>query len=322
MSLATKYRPTKWNDVVEQEYAVKILKNHVESNKFNSVYLFLAQAGVGKTTLARLFANKINKEKDMYLEIDGASYNSAESMRKLVDNASKVSTSSEYKIILIDEVHALSTQAFQVLLKIFEDTPKKTIFLLCTTESKKVPETIKSRSLMLRLSKITNDGLRKRLDYICEKENLDIDNDVLNYIVSTSNGGLRTAISKLEQVISADIKTLEVAKKVLDLDIDEEVLYKIVCNLNKVDVLIKYIEKEVYNQCYNVDDFKTSLQRFINDLLKYYYTKEIRYTNLYNTYSVNKEMALQLRKLLKKLIRLRVVTKETLDSLFLLFDED
>ncbi len=322
MSLANKYRPKDWDDVIEQKYAVQILQNHLMNKKFNSVYLFLAPAGVGKTTLARLFASKINNAPDSYVEIDAASYNSAEAMRTLVENASTGSIGYEYKIFIIDEVHALSTQAFQVLLKIFEESPKKTIFMLCTTEYKKVPDTIKSRSLILKLAKITNKGLHDRLKYICEKEGLNVSDDILTYISNVAHGGLRSGISKLEQVISAGVTDLASAKKVLDLGISEDVLLEVITNLDDCSKVLRIVEDEIYAQCFGPEDFKVSLQQYVTDVLKYYYTNEIRYTNLSSVEGLNNVDPIKLRKLLKKLTFMNVVNKEIMDGLFILFNEE
>ena len=322
MSLANKYRPKEWEDVVEQKYAVQILQNHLDNKKFNPVYLFLAPAGVGKTTLARLFATKINGEANSFVEIDAASYNSAEAMRTLVENASTSSIGYEYKIFIIDEVHALSTQAFQVLLKIFEEAPRKTIFMLCTTEYKKVPDTIKSRSLILKLARITNIGLLNRLKLICKEEGFDIREDILVYISNIAHGGLRSSISKLEQIVSAGVNDLESAKKILDLGISEDVLYKIVTSLDKTDEVLKIIETEIYEQCFGPEDFKESLQQYVTDLLKYYYTNEIRFTNLSSVDYIKEINTKQLRKLLKELTFLDVVNKEVIDGLFILFNEE
>lgn len=321
MSLANKYRPQEWSDVIEQKYAVQILQNHLKNKTFNSVYLFLAPAGVGKTTLARLFATKINGVPNSYIEIDAASYNSAEAMRTLVENASSNSIGYEYKIFIIDEVHALSTQAFQVLLKIFEEAPKKTIFMLCTTEYKKVPDTIKSRSLILKLARITSKGLLDRLNYICEQEHYNINSDILNYIANIAHGGLRSGISKLEQIVSAGVNDLESAKKILDLGISESVLFEIISNLNDPGKVLKIVEDEIYEQCFGPEDFKQSLQQYVTDVLKYVYTNEIRFTNLSSVEGLDNVNTLQLRKLLKKLTFMTTVNKETMDGLFILFDE-
>ena len=321
MSLANKYRPKEWDDVVEQKYAVQILKNHLENKTFNPVYLFLAPAGVGKTTLARLFASKINNNPKAFVEIDAASYNSAEAMRNLVEEASASSISYDYKIFIIDEVHALSTQAFQVLLKIFEEAPKNTIFMLCTTEYQKVPDTIKSRSLILKLARITSHGLHERLQYICKNEGYDISDDILVYISNVAHGGLRSAISKLEQVVSAGVNDLDSAKKILDLGISEDILYDIVSNLKEPQKVIQIIEDEIYEQCFGPEDFKTSLQQYVTDVLKYCYTGEIRFTNLSSVEGLDRLDVNSLRRLLKKLTFMNVINKETMDGIFILFDE-
>jgi DNA polymerase-3 subunit gamma/tau len=130
--LGAKYRPTTFEEVVGQESIVSVLKNQLDTNNLKNVYLFVGPAGTGKTTLARILAK--NLDDAFIVEIDAASYNSVTDARELVQQAKTQPITGKYRCYIIDEVHSLSTQAFQVLLKIFEEPPAKTIFILCTTD--------------------------------------------------------------------------------------------------------------------------------------------------------------------------------------------
>lgn len=137
MNLATKYRPKKFNDIVCQDNVKIVLQNQIDTNGFKQAYLFCGSAGTGKTTSARIFANEINKGEGRIVEIDGASNNGVDNIRNLIDNCKMKSLDGTYKVFIIDEVHMLSIGAFNALLKILEEPPKGTIFILCTTDPQK-----------------------------------------------------------------------------------------------------------------------------------------------------------------------------------------
>ena len=207
MNLATKYRPKKFNDIVCQDNVKIVLQNQIDTNEFKQAYLFCGSAGTGKTTSARIFANEINKGEGRIVEIDGASNNGVDNIRNLIDNCKMKSLDGTYKVFIIDEVHMLSIGAFNALLKILEEPPKGTIFILCTTDPQKIPATILSRVQRFDFKRIPTQRIVNRLTYIIEKENkerteqIEYTDEALQYIAQLAEGGMRDAITKLDTVL-------------------------------------------------------------------------------------------------------------------------
>lgn len=207
MNLANKYRPKKFNDIVCQDNVKIVLQNQIDTNEFKQAYLFCGSAGTGKTTSARIFANEINKGEGRIVEIDGASNNGVDNIRNLIDNCKMKSLDGTYKVFIIDEVHMLSIGAFNALLKILEEPPKGTIFILCTTDPQKIPATILSRVQRFDFKRIPTQRIMNRLTYIIEKENqtrteqIEYTDEALQYIAQLAEGGMRDAITKLDTVL-------------------------------------------------------------------------------------------------------------------------
>lgn len=199
ISLAVKYRPQTFEAVLQQGSTIKILKKQLELKQFTNCYLFAGPSGTGKTTLARIFGNAINQNKGSLIEIDGASNNGVEAVRDIIDAANERAIDSEYKIFVIDECHALSSQAWQAFLKCIEEPPTYTIFMFCTTNPEKIPDTIKNRVMKFQLTKVNLDLIKQRLLTISEEEGFTNYFEACDYISKLSNGGVRTAISLLEQ---------------------------------------------------------------------------------------------------------------------------
>ena len=150
MSLATKYRPKTWEEVVGQNSIISILTKQIETNNIKNTYIFSGASGCGKTTVARLFVDKINDGKGQPYELDAASNSGADNIREITKVAYGRAISSKYKAYIIDECHALSNQAWQAFLKCIEEPPKYTIFIFCTTEPNKIPDTIKNKYSIFR----------------------------------------------------------------------------------------------------------------------------------------------------------------------------
>lgn len=263
MSLAVKYRPKDFNEVVGQESIIKILQRQVESGQHKNCYLFSGKSGCGKTTIARILANKINKDFGHPIEIDAASQSGVESIRNIIDSASQRSLDSEYKIFIIDECHALSSSAWQALLKTIEETPKYTIFMFCTTEYHKVPVTIQNRCQQYFLSIVPDDQIIDRLNQICKAENIIVDPDAISYIAKVSQGSVRLAISTLEQVLDYGPLTINNALAVIG-DYSYDIYFNLLNDImdkNSGDI-IKIIDKVNNN-----GDLKVFLDLFIDFVL-------------------------------------------------------
>lgn len=281
MSLATAYRPKAFKDVVGQDVVVRILERQIESGSISHNYLFVGPSGCGKTTLARIMADRINKGNGKPIEIDAASNNGVDNVRSIIAQAKERSVDSEYKIFVIDECHAISTQGWQAFLKCIEEPPKYTIFIFCTTEPSKVPETIQNRVQMYALSKIRPATIEARLNEIARAEGATGYEDSTKFISNQCDGGMRTGISMLEKALSlSKAMSLESTVRVLGktpytamffitnalIDMDAR---KVINGIERLDELGE-----------NIPDFIDEYAKFIMDLCKYCIYSDIRKTSL------------------------------------------
>ena len=222
-SLYRKYRPIHFDDVVGQKSIVETLKNSIINNSFGHAYLFFGPRGTGKTSVSKIFARNINCLKNKngeacgkcdaclnsfsdecvdIIEIDAASNNGVDEIRKIIENSSLVPAYLKYKVYIIDEVHMLSTGAFNALLKTLEEPPEHIVFILATTDPQKVPATICSRCQNFNFKRIEIEDIVNRVKDICKKEKIKIDDDTVNDISYISDGGLRDSLSILDQLRS------------------------------------------------------------------------------------------------------------------------
>ena len=223
--LYRKYRPQKLEEVVGQEHIKKALRNAIELNKISHAYLFTGPRGTGKTSTARIFAKSLNCKEGPtinpcgvcenciditnstpmdVIEIDAASNRKVEDAQNILEKVMYAPVNSRYKIYIIDEVHMLSTTAFNALLKTLEEPPKNVIFILATTEVHKVLDTIKSRCQRFDFKRITTDDIVKHLRYISDSEKINITDDALFTIAKNSAGGMRDSIALLDQLSVLD----------------------------------------------------------------------------------------------------------------------
>lgn len=198
-SLAVKYRPRDWDEVCGQSSVMRILNRQLELGELKNVYLFAGASGCGKTTLARIFANKINGDVGTPNEIDAASNNGVDNVKAIIKSAQERSIDSKYKIFIIDECHMITTQGWNAFLKCIEEPPAFTIFIFCTTDPQKIPATILNRVQRFNITRINVDRVRDRLRYICQCEGFINYEESTDYIAKISDGGMRDAIATLEK---------------------------------------------------------------------------------------------------------------------------
>ena len=202
MSLYRKYRPQSFEDVVGQDHIVDVLKESVKKGSISHAYLFCGSRGTGKTSIARIFAKALGTTSNDLYEIDAASNTSVDDIRELSEAVYTVPLESTYKVYILDEVHMLSKSAFNAFLKTLEEPPRHVIFILATTETDKLPETIVSRCEVYNFKKPTTDILKKRIQYVAEKEGVQIESSAAELIALLGDGSFRDALSTLQKVIS------------------------------------------------------------------------------------------------------------------------
>jgi len=208
---ARKYRPTTFEDVVGQHQVAETLMHEINNNKLAQAFLFTGPRGVGKTTCARILAKVINAQDGgdpnqdyafNIFELDAASNNSVEDIRHLIDQVRIPPQVGKYKVYIIDEVHMLSTQAFNAFLKTLEEPPAYAIFILATTEKHKILPTILSRCQVFNFNRIETKDMVSHLEGIAKKENISAELDALHLIARKADGGLRDALSMFDQLVS------------------------------------------------------------------------------------------------------------------------
>ena len=287
LALYRKYRPVSFDDFVGQNEVSKIIKNEILNNRISHAYLFSGPRGTGKTSTAKIIAKMINCSKldkngnpcgkcifcsnvnnNDIVEIDAASNNGVDEIRELRDKVNLVPSVGKYKVYIIDEVHMLTTQAFNALLKTLEEPPSHAVFILATTEFYKIPATVVSRCQKFQFLRFTDDEIVDRLKKICKLEKINIDVSVLYEIARLSDGGLRDAINMLDQLS---------AFKTTSYDLDD--LYKLngVVSYKELSDLLFYIinndSKNIISFLENINSLGKNLDRFLFDFVTFF--KEI-----------------------------------------------
>jgi DNA polymerase-3 subunit gamma/tau len=326
-ALYRKYRPSNFASVVGQEVVVDILKNSILNNKVSHAYLFTGPRGTGKTSIAKILAHAVNclnfngdicgecevcknleiNDSDI-IEIDAASNNGVDEIRTLRDNVKLLPSFCKYKIYIIDEVHMLSTGAFNALLKTLEEPPSHVIFILATTEPNKIPLTILSRCQRFDFNKISNEKLVSRLLYIATQEGKIIDKSILEYIAEISDGGLRDAINLLDQVISLpqESVTLEEIDR-LSGRISQNTLFELLNAISTGNyVSILNISDIIYGEGKNYKDIADGMLAIVRDLsinfeVDSYFNKD--YSSKLATINVPFDKLISITSLLNELIK-------------------
>lgn len=296
-ALYRKYRPKNFDDLMGQEGVVKTLKNSIIHHKISHAYLFFGPRGIGKTTVAKVLARAVNCENSIdgnpcencescrksknletvdIIEIDAASNNGVDEIREIKSKVNIVPSDLKYKVYIIDEVHMLTSGAFNALLKTLEEPPKHVIFILATTDPQKVSETIVSRCQCYSFKRISIEHIVERLKNICSHEMIQIEDEVLKQIAISSNGGLRDSISSLDKIASfkQGMITLDDYLEMNDLITKEEVeiFTNAILSCDIKEFIIKL--NQYYNNGKNLIEIMNQMIYDSKDKIVDYYLKE------------------------------------------------
>ena len=283
--LARKYRPQTFDEIYAQEHVTTIIKNAISSNRIAHAYLFNGPRGVGKTSMARILAKSLNCETGPtitpcnvcsncteitsglstdVIEIDGASNNGVDAIRDLQRELLYAPTQSKYKIYIIDEVHMLSTSAFNALLKTLEEPPENVIFIFATTEPHKVLPTIISRCQRYDFKRIPVEAIVKRLLEITQAEGIKVDNDSLYLIARKADGGLRDALSLMDQVLSYCANEVDINLVRTIFGILPNQVYR-----NLLQAIYNHSGASIIMEFHNIMEQGTDLQELLNSFLDF-----------------------------------------------------
>ena len=337
--LYRKYRPTNFNQIIGQDIIVKILNNAVLTKKISHSYLFCGPHGTGKTTMAKLFAKAINC-KDYHsnfccnkcencldadknicpdiIEIDAASNNSVDNIRTIIDSVKFLPIKNKYKVYIIDEVHMLTTGAFNAFLKTLEEPPSHVIFILATTEPYKIPMTILSRCQRYDFLKINENNIISFLKEILKNENYTYELEAVKLIAQIADGSLRDALMMLDQLFSYSNKN-----QLLEVDVLK--LFGFISKEKKINLLIKIANKNTLDVLNDIDSFfekginiKNLINSFI-DILKetliFHITNEISLLKVINENDANKLKKIFNIEQINKMIKILIETEFNLKNL-------
>ena len=289
-ALYRKWRPQRFEDVVGQRAIVTALKNQITAGRVGHAYLFTGTRGTGKTSCAKILAKAVNCENPNHgdpcglcpscraidegscmdvLEIDAASNNGVDSVRVLRDDAIYTPGTVKMRVYIIDEVHMLSTAAFNALLKIIEEPPAHLLFILATTELQKVPATILSRCQRFAFKRLRPDEIASRLNFIAYQEHIEIEPEAINLLARLADGGMRDALSMFDKAVSfcgtaLDYRNVAQTLNVLDYDTYFSVTEMLLAG-NYVDVLVAF--DSVLSKGFSGQTFMSGMNRHMRDLL-------------------------------------------------------
>ena len=310
IALYRKYRPKCFSEVVGQDTVVNILKNSIKNNKIGHAYIFSGTKGTGKTSVAKIFAKAINclhpvdgdicnecetcinlnNDSIDIIEIDAASNNGVEEIREIRNNVKVLPNYCRYKVYIIDEVHMLSTSAFNALLKTLEEPPEHVVFILATTELNKIPATVLSRCQKLDFKKISKYSLVKQLKFILKSENKELSDGVVDLIADLSDGAFRDAINLMDQLLTLNKKDITQADlfNIVGI-ISDDIAFDLIRYIINSDIKngLKLIDK-LFNDGINFYKVCEKLQYIITDITIYnttesYYDED--YENILSEFS-------------------------------------
>lgn len=290
-TLAVKYRPKAFDDVIEQESVKIILQQQLQAGEVKHAYLFCGGAGTGKTTCARIFANDINGGEGSPIELDAASNSSVDDVRNIIQQAKTKSLDSEYKVFIIDECHAISNTGWQAFLKLIEEPPAKSIFIFCTTDPQKIPKTILSRVQRYDFRRISQQGIVCRLEHIIYEENINVpfreggiyqvSVEALEYIAKLAEGSMRTAISLMDKCLSynSELTMKNVVKALGVANYDNMIEITSAYIFGEPDKLIKSLE-DIHSSGVDMKQFIRQYLNFVLDIKKWFILGDFEYLQI------------------------------------------
>jgi len=295
--LYRKYRPAKFSDVIGQDHVVKVLEAQVKSGEVSHAYLFAGTRGTGKTSVARIFANAVGTSKNDIYEIDAASNTSVEDIRALNESVFTLPFESKYKVYILDEVHMLSKSASNALLKTLEEPPPHVVFILATTETHKIPETVLSRCEVYTFKKPSQEVLKKVVTGVAKKEGYAIDDASAELVALLGDGSFRDTLGIVQKILSyskdkrisedevrlvtgapavslvhdivlsvsnKDLKLgLETVKRAISQNIDMSVFLKLILHTTRAVLLIRFNAANIIKDDLSENEFK-----FVSNLAK------------------------------------------------------
>jgi len=336
-SLAIKYRPTRFEEVVGQSSAIQILQQQLASGTTKNAYLFCGGAGTGKTTCARIFAREINHGQGNPIEMDAASNSGVDDVRNIITQAKTKSIDSEYKVFIIDECHSISNNGWQAFLKLIEEPPAKSIFIFCTTDPQKIPKTILSRVQRYDFQRISYAGIVNRLALImdCEIEEqnyngLQYEMAAVEYLAKLADGGMRDAITLMDKCLAYSEKlTVETVIKALG-NVDYVEMFALLSMLQKHESVgaVSSIES-IHMSGKDLKQFMKQFTDFVLDMCKYKLTQSLDYVSIPNVYEDNMKYLADndctsvLRMLIKlnENIKWETAPKSMIEATFLMYCE-
>ncbi|NLI89546.1 MAG: DNA polymerase III subunit gamma/tau [Epulopiscium sp.] len=288
IALYRKYRPKNFSDVIGQDHIVRTLGNQIKSSRISHAYLFCGTRGTGKTSVAKIFAQVVNCENTSdegeacgsceacleieadrsmnIIEIDAASNNGVDNIREIREEVRYAPTQGKYKVYIIDEVHMLSTGAFNALLKTLEEPPSHVIFILATTDPQKIPVTILSRCQRFDFRRITTSDIAGRLKYLMELEDVEVDDQAIEYIAYIADGGMRDALSILDQCISfyfGENITLDKVHQLLGA-VDKSVFFEL------TDAIVNLDNQKAMDICEDINIQGRDIHQFVLDAIMHF----------------------------------------------------
>lgn len=298
ISLAVKYRPKTFADVVEQDNIKTILQEQIDSGEIKNAYLFCGPAGDGKTTCARIFAKEINKGCGNPIEMDAASNSGVDDVKAICRQALTKSLDSEYKVFIIDECHSISNTGWQAFLKLIEEPPAKSIFIFCTTDPQKIPKTIHSRVQRHDFKMISQAAICRRLEFVYQTEAVQNDwecnynyKDGMEYIAKLADGHMRDALTFLDKCLSYSTQlTLENVINCLGA-VDYEEMFDLTDHISGLELkeAIDDVER-IYSSGRDIKLFLKQYIQFLLDICKLQIGCEWSLVSIPNTQEYNKRV--------------------------------